>query len=449
MRLARRFLLALPMLVAFGAGLAPRSAHALPSFARQTGEECAACHVGGIGPQLTPHGMKFKLEGYSDGKSPSWYVPVSGQAIASYTNTAKGQDGGAAPHFSSNDNTTLQEASLFVAGRLADGLGTFIQGTYSGVDHITTWDQVDIRYARTLKVSDQDVLVGVTLNNNPTVQDSLNTLFVWNFPYTSSGLTPGYAGTPFLADGPLAQQTVGLTAYGQWNDWVYLEGGAYRSLPQDFRKGVGIRVEDQSTIRGPAPYWRAVVKHSFNRQFASLGVFGMNASVIPDPTNPIPDKYHDVGIDASYQYLGTRRNMFTANGRYTREYRTLYGTYEAGEADNESSKVSEYNINASYYYLNTYGFTVGAFGTQGSTDATLYADDSPVVGKPTTQGMIYQLDYTPFGKEDSWGAPWANLRLGLQYTAYSKFNGAAKDYDGNGRNATDNNTLFGFLWLAW
>lgn len=30
-----------------------RDAYALPSFARQTGQRCAACHVGGDWPQLT------------------------------------------------------------------------------------------------------------------------------------------------------------------------------------------------------------------------------------------------------------------------------------------------------------------------------------------------------------------------------------------------------------
>ena len=32
-------------------------AHAVPSFARQTGADCAACHVGAFGPQLTPYGI--------------------------------------------------------------------------------------------------------------------------------------------------------------------------------------------------------------------------------------------------------------------------------------------------------------------------------------------------------------------------------------------------------
>lgn len=47
------------------------------------------------------------------------------------------------------------------------------------------------------------------------------------------------------------------------------------------------------------------------------------------------------------------------------------------------------------------------------------------------------------------GHPVANLRLGAQYTMYTKYNGAKTDYDGNGRNAKDNNTLFLFAWTSF
>jgi len=39
-------------------------AYAIPAFARQTGMECAACHVGSFGPQLTSLGRTFKLNAY-------------------------------------------------------------------------------------------------------------------------------------------------------------------------------------------------------------------------------------------------------------------------------------------------------------------------------------------------------------------------------------------------
>jgi hypothetical protein len=53
-----------------------------------------------------------------------------------------------------------------------------------------------------------------------------------------------------------------------------------------------------------------------------------------------------------------------------------------------------------------------------------------------------EFDWTPFGGEHSWLAPWANLRVGIQYIAYSKFNGSRDNYDGYGRRASDNNTVY-------
>jgi hypothetical protein len=45
--------------------------------------------------------------------------------------------------------------------------------------------------------------------------------------------------------------------------------------------------------------------------------------------------------------------------------------------------------------------------------------------------------------------PIQNLRVGLQYTVYEKFNGAHVNYDGFRRNAGDNNSLFLYAWAAY
>jgi hypothetical protein len=45
--------------------------------------------------------------------------------------------------------------------------------------------------------------------------------------------------------------------------------------------------------------------------------------------------------------------------------------------------------------------------------------------------------------------PWLNVKLQVQYTSYSKFNGGGNNYDGFGRNASDNNTLYILGWLAY
>jgi hypothetical protein len=42
-----------------------------------------------------------------------------------------------------------------------------------------------------------------------------------------------------------------------------------------------------------------------------------------------------------------------------------------------------------------------------------------------------------------------NTRFTLQYTSYFKYNGRRAGYDGSGRDASDNNTLFLQMWFAW
>jgi hypothetical protein len=109
-------------------------------------------------------------------------------------------------------------------------------------------------------------------------------------------------------------------------------------------------------------------------------------------------------------------------------------------------------MNGSYYYDQTWGLTAGLFWVNGSHDALLYVpapDTGSLANSPNSSGYVMQVDWTPFGKEDSWGQPWANLRLSLQYTGYTSFNGRTSNYDGYGRNASGNNTLYLLAWMAF
>jgi len=71
-------------------------------------------------------------------------------------------------------------------------------------------------------------------------------------------------------------------------------------------------------------------------------------------------------------------------------------------------------------------------------------------GKPDSWGAFVQLNFLPFSR-------WLNLSLpvlpmtqfAVQYTAYGKFNGARANYDGFGRRASDNNTLYLLVWTPW
>src|SRR5215470_8088977 len=111
--------------------LTPRRAVALPLYARQTGQPCATCHTAFL--ELTPFGRRFKLGGYTLGGGDWSGPPFAVLLQPTFTHTQVGQEGGAAPHFGSNNNFAMQQASLFTGGRITENLGAFIQGTYDGV----------------------------------------------------------------------------------------------------------------------------------------------------------------------------------------------------------------------------------------------------------------------------------------------------------------------------
>jgi hypothetical protein len=48
-----------------------------------------------------------------------------------------------------------------------------------------------------------------------------------------------------------------------------------------------------------------------------------------------------------------------------------------------------------------------------------------------------------------WLLPQLNARIGLQYVINDKFDGGRTNFDGRGRNASDNNTLFLYAWIAF
>ncbi len=427
------------------------SAHALPSFARQTGQECAACHVGAFGPQLTPYGQKFKIGGYTDKAGDASPVPISAMLVGVFDQTSKDLPEDAGPHNGTNNNSALQEASIFLAGGVTDHLGGLVQVTYSGIDRATAIDNVDIRYARTVTIADQESVIGVSLNNNPTNQDPWNTVPAWGFPYMAADLAPGPNGSPLIAGG-LEQQVLGLTAYVSWDDKIYAEAGAYRTQSNSLLKRTHVieTVDDVSEISGAAPYWRVAYSNSFNRQNMSVGLFGLQADIHPGRQPGPADKYNDVGVDATYQFMGTRRHIFSVNASLIHETQALNATLASDGAERKNNQTNALNVNGSYYFKNTYGVTLGHFNNFGSkTDQTLFAEN-PVDGSRTghsdSSGFVMQADYTPFGKEGS--SPFANVRFGLQYTLYSKYNGASKNYDGFGRDASDNNTLMFMIWAS-
>ena len=123
----------------------PQTVRAVPSFSRQTGATCNLCHTQSFGPALTPYGRSFKLHGYVDGGAPNPVPLVNAMIMGSLTHTERGIPDGPAPGYGDNNNFALDQASIFVAGRVLPHLGVFSQITYDGVAATVALDNTELR----------------------------------------------------------------------------------------------------------------------------------------------------------------------------------------------------------------------------------------------------------------------------------------------------------------
>ena len=248
---------------------------ALPSFARQTGMSCTACHYSF--PELTPFGRQFKLNGYTmtmmktiDAKEDSdkvtrlrllSFLPLSAMVQTSFTSMSKAAEG-----TQNNSIAFPQQLSLFYAGQITPHIGTFIQTTYDGQSF--GMDNAEIRYANQTTMGEKSLLYGLTLNNNPTVQDGWNSTPAWGFPYASSDAANSPAKSTIIEN--LGMQVAGLGAYSLYNNFLYAELTIYRSAPQGAPNPAVNDSTSYMTIKGVAPYWRVALQHSWGNNYAEI-----------------------------------------------------------------------------------------------------------------------------------------------------------------------------------
>ena len=424
------------------------AARAVPAFAQQTGQPCKSCHVGGFGPELTKVGREFKLGGYTLRAHSS--VPLVGMVIASWTHTRKDQDP-PPEHLRGNDNIVLDQASLFLAGGVGDHLGGFVQVTYDGIGRAVAWDNLDLRAVTNAKLFGADSILGLTINNNPTVEDAWNTLPAWGFPFTGSAVSPS-PGAELLIDGRLAQNVLGVAGYAWIGHKLYVEGGAYSSPSTGTLDFLGADPQDPGSLHGLAPYARAAYQTDLGGGTFEFGGNLLQASIFPgrDRSSGLADRYTDWGLDSSYiKPLGA--NSLTAMVRFERENGDLRASCALGDIGDGTDlgcaryHLDEWRAALRYTWHDKVGLTVSPFSITGSQNFSLYGGN----GRPNSNGLLGQIDFTPWGDGKSPLGPLANMRLGLQYTLYGKFNGRRHNFDGLGANASDNDALRAFAWIAF
>lgn len=422
-------------------------AHVLvPSFSRQTGLACSACHT--TFPQLNAFGRAFKLNGYTlsgmqvvtagdSGKRETLKLDLipalSAMVQTSLTQTNKAQPG--------TQNGTVdfpQQLSLFFGQAITPQLGVLLQLTYDPRAGGIGMDNTDIRYADRARIGSRTLVYGASLNNNPTVQDVWNSTPAWGFPFAASGVAPTPAAATLL-DGGLAQSVAGLGAYALLDNHLYGEFSVYRSAPQ----GTSAPADSTATnvLAGVAPYWRAFYSRQFGPQSLMLGTVGLSTSLYPQGVTGSRDRFTDIGFDAQLERAFGAGDL-TVHAIWIHERQTLDAGVAAGTAANGSNALTTFRMDASVYTAARVGLTAGFFTTTGTSDTLRYAPAEVTgsgTGSPNSQGFIVELS----------ALPWLNTRFAIQYVAYSRFNGASHNYDGFGRNANDNNTLYLLTWLTF
>jgi hypothetical protein len=423
----------------------PRAA-AVPSYARQTGFPCKSCHL--TPPELTALGRTFKLNGYtmagkptviSQGKGKEGGLsileafPLSVMLDTSFSSTKSPQ-----PNSQNGNFQFPQDVSLFLAGAWSEHVGSFVQLTYDAQDDHFTWDNTDIRYANSTKLFKKDFVYGITLNNNPTVEDLWNSTPAWGFPWVGSSSAP----TPTAAaiiNGTLAQDVAGIGGYAMFDNHLYVAGTLYRSqhigAPQP-NTGEGFTYN----IRGTAPYWRVAWQETSKNNNLMVGAYGMHAKSSPNAITGFGgdfDSFTDWAADFQYdrtipQFGG---DVLSIRGTYIRENSSLHATLNNDGASFLRHHLNTAQVNAEYHLGNKYSATAGFFNVDGTPDPILYSA-TPVFGSangdPRSNGYVVNVSWWPV----------QNIDLAFQYTGYLRFNGARTNYDGSGRAASANNTVY-------
>jgi len=419
------------------------TASAIPSYARQTGYPCKSCHY--MPPELTPLGRAFKLNGYTMAGKPTVTSPgkgnVSGLNIlesfplsvlfdTSFTSLRSPQ-----PAAQNGSFEFPQQASLFLAGAWATHVGSFVQVTYTSQGDHFTWDNSDIRYANATKLFKKDLAFGITLNNNPTVEDLWNSTPAWGFPWVSSDWAPGpNAGA--IINGGLAQDVAGLGAYAMWDNHLYFAGTIYRSAhigaPQP-----NTGVNQPFNIRGVAPYWRIAWQQNSKNNNLEVGTYGMHMKSTPGAITGLEDGYTDWAADFQYDRIipQFRGDVLSIRGTYIRENSSLVATASSLLDPLIQHHLNTAQANAEYHFGDKYSATIGYFTVTGTPDPLLFPEATltgNANGDPRSNGIIANVSWWPV----------QNIGLTFQYTGYTRFNGAGTNYDGAGRNAGSNNTLY-------
>ena len=263
------------------------------------------------------------------------------------------------------------------------------------------------------------------------MSDPWNTAPAW-MQYVPPGSPGAYsfvdANAPYpgtASDGGVA----GLTAYVLWNKSIYGEVGFYRTADNLLSfMTAGTPDEEKTHLQGSNnPYWRLAYTHEWGPSNIMLGTSGMIAHVFDGSTKPSDQRVPAYRDDRVGYPVSIPPHPHTVTAQFAYMKMTVDDSAN-GEGGTGIDKPVVLRGKLSYVYQAKYGGGLSYFNQTDARDST-----------QETRGLTYELFWTPV----------QYARVGAQYTVYDKYGGASNNYDGFGRNASDNDTLFLYVWAAY
>jgi hypothetical protein len=299
-------------------------------------------------------------------------------------------------------------------------------------------------HAAPAQFNDPGVVFGVNVNDDPATSDPWNRLPVW-----SADLAPAPAAAPLL-NGVLAPTSLGASASAWIADSLYLQAGGYASPKANPMGWPRADLVGPGQIKGLAPYGRIAYQRDLAGGLAHLGAFALAARIRPwaDSTTGLVDHYTDTGLDGSYQRMLPNGDVVSFDARWLRESQRLDATCAlvGGDATCPRNSLEDVRADVSYAWRNRISGMLQVFESSGGANPFVYAANRTF--KPDNAGIMLRLEAMPFA-----GAPGParrfDLRTGVQYVHYTRFNDAGANFESLGPLTSDKDALRVFVWFAF
>ena len=365
-------------------------AEALPSYARQTGQPCAACHT--AFPELTPFGRRFKIGGYTlqggDWQGPpiaAMYMarlhphefavrgrPARPRACTPTTISSPSRSRASSPAASSATSArSSRSPAIRSAARSGSTRPTSATPTRSSCSARTRSGASTPTTRRPSKTPGTRRRPGAGHRSpRPSRRPSGRRRPTSRTDTARSSAAPA----------PTSSGTTCCTPLHR----LQRASGARRCR----RLNVGNSTTD--AVTNVAPYWRVALEPHWGDHYLMVGTFGMYGQVVPGRQYGFgTDNYLDVGFDSQYQYDGDQYSV-TVKLTDIMEWQKLNATYALSNSSNLSNTLNSFKANASFVWDHTYSIGLGYFNVTGSSDCNLYGSGYNAFCTPVSIGTCRQ-----------------------------------------------------------